>query len=68
MRRTIASGTTVLVDGRYRAIVREAFPEGSTSFRFSHYKVDMVDGDKNVAVAMSRIARFDRQQNGGASS
>jgi hypothetical protein len=49
-------GARVRIDGRNEAIVREVFPEGSTSFLFPHYKVDMVHGDKNVAVAMTRVS------------
>jgi hypothetical protein len=45
----------VLVDGTDEAIVKQAFPEGSTSYLFPHYKVDMVEGDRNIAVAMSRV-------------
>ncbi len=50
------SGARVYVDGRDEAIVRQAFPEGSTSHLFAHYKVDLVGGDRNVAVAMSRVS------------
>jgi hypothetical protein len=49
------SGARVLVDGRDEAIVRQAFPKGSSSFMFPHYKVDFVGGDKNVAVNMKRV-------------
>jgi hypothetical protein len=52
---TFPIGSKVLIDGRYKAVVRACFPEGSTSFLFPHYKVDMVGGDKNVAVSMNRI-------------
>jgi hypothetical protein len=48
-------GARVLVDGRDEAIVKQAFPQGSTSYMFPHYKLDIVDGDKNVAVAMNRV-------------
>lgn len=48
-------GARVLVDGRDAAIVKQAFPEGSSSFLFPHYKLDIVGGDKNVAVAMKRV-------------
>ena len=37
------------------AIVRQAFPEGSTSYLFPHYKVDVIGGDKNCAVAFDRV-------------
>lgn len=45
----------VLVDGQDEAIVKQAFPEGSSSFMFPHYKLDFVGGDKNVAVGMHRV-------------
>jgi hypothetical protein len=48
-------GARVLVDGRDVAIVRQHFPQGSSSYGFAHYKVDMVDGDRNVAVAIKRL-------------
>lgn len=48
-------GARVYVDGRDTAIVNQAFPEGSASFLFPHYKVDFVNGDKNVAVAIHRV-------------
>ena len=48
-------GARVYIDGRDLAIVRAAFPEGSSSYLFPHYKVDVLAGDKNMAVAMSRI-------------
>jgi len=48
-------GAKVLVDGRYLARVKQAFPEGSSSFLFPHYKLDFVGGDKNVTIAMSRV-------------
>lgn len=43
-------------DGWYLAIVRAAFPQGSTSYAFPHYKVDMIGGERNVAVAMPRVS------------
>ncbi len=48
-------GAKVLVDGRDIATVKQAFPEGSSSYLFPHYKLDFVGGDKNVAVAMKRV-------------
>lgn len=48
-------GARVLVDGQYEAIIAQAFPEGSSSFAFPHYKVHIVGGDQNVAVSMKRI-------------
>jgi hypothetical protein len=58
-------GAKVYVDGRDLARVRQAFPEGSSSFMFPHYKVDFLDGDKNVAVAMSRVGVVKRDQASG---
>lgn len=55
MMKHFASGARVYIDGRDVAIVRQAFPEGSTSYLFPHYKVDLVGGDRNVAVAISRV-------------
>lgn len=49
-------GAVVLIDGRERAKVCAAFPEGSTSYSFPHYKVDIVNGDQNVAVALDRVS------------
>jgi hypothetical protein len=43
---TFPAGALVLVDGRRRAVVRETFPEGSTSFAFPHYRVDFVNLDR----------------------
>ena len=48
-------GLRVLVDGRDPAIVRAFFPRGSTSFAFPHYKLDIVGGDRNVAVCARRV-------------
>ena len=48
-------GAIVLVDGRDKARVTQAFPEGSTSLLAPHYVVDFVGGDKNVKVNMKRV-------------
>ena len=48
-------GARVLVDGRDEAIVKAAFPKGAAMFLFPHYKLDFIDGDKNVAVSMKRV-------------
>ena len=48
-------GARVLVDGKVQAIVKQYFPEGSSSFMFPHYKLDFVGGDRNVAVNVSRV-------------
>jgi hypothetical protein len=49
------SGAAVYIDGRDCARVREAFPEGSTSYAFPHYRVDIYDGDSNMAVRWDRV-------------
>ena len=38
---TFSIGARVLVDSRYEATVKQAFPEGSSSYSFPHYKLDM---------------------------
>lgn len=48
-------GARILVDGEVEAIVKQFFPEGSSSYLFPHYKLDFVDGDRNVAVSMKRV-------------
>jgi hypothetical protein len=48
-------GARVLVDGEVQAIVKQFFPEGSSSYLFPHYKLDFVGGDKNVAVSIKRV-------------
>lgn len=48
-------GARVLVDGRDQAIVKQFFPEGSSSFLYPHYKLDFVGGDLNVAVTVKRV-------------
>ena len=53
--KTFPSGARVLVDGRDEAIVRQAFPAGSSSYLFPHYKLDFVGGDRNIAVSMDRV-------------
>ena len=45
----------MLIDGRGEAIVRDAFPKGSTSYMFPHYRLDVVGGDRNVAVSLARV-------------
>jgi hypothetical protein len=49
-------GAKVFVDGKDKAVVKQYFPEGSSSFLFPHYKLDYVDGDKNVAVNSKRVS------------
>lgn len=53
--KTFSIGAKILVDGRDKAVVKQAFPEGSSSYLFPHYKLDFLGGDKNVAVNMSRV-------------
>lgn len=48
-------GAKVYVDKLHLAYVRGVFPEGSSSFLFPHYKVDFIDGDKNVAIKLDRV-------------
>lgn len=48
-------GTLVLIDGKVKAKVNAYFPEGSMSYLFPHYKVDFINGDKNVAVSVDRV-------------
>lgn len=55
MSQTFPIGARVYVDGRDEAIVKQAFPEGSSSYMWAHYKVDFIDGDRNVAVALARV-------------
>lgn len=52
---TFPVGARVLVDGRDEVRVTQAFPEGSSSHLFPHYRVDFKGGDRNVAVSMKRI-------------
>lgn len=48
-------GSTVLIDGRDLARVVAYFPEGSTSYSFPHYRLDVIRGDKNIAVRSDRV-------------
>jgi hypothetical protein len=50
------NGARIYIDGKQEAIVKQAFLEGSSSFMFPHYKVDIVDGDKNVAIHAQRCS------------
>ena len=49
------TGARVYVDKRDEAIIQRAFPEGSASYLFPHYKVNFIKGDRNVAVALHRV-------------
>lgn len=53
--RSFPPGALVLVDGRDKARVVQVFPEGSSSYLFPHYKLDFVNGDRNVAVNMKHV-------------
>jgi hypothetical protein len=48
-------GARVYIDGETIAKVREFYPGGSTAFMFPHYRLDVVGGDRNVAIAVSRV-------------
>ena len=48
-------GAEVLIDGHTPAVVADRFFEGSTSYPFPHYKVHFVEGERNVAVNVSRV-------------
>lgn len=51
--KTFPVGAKVLVDGQYFAKVVQAFPQGSTSYLFPHYKLKI--GNEISAVAMNRV-------------
>jgi len=55
--RVFPPGAKVYVDGQHLAKVLQAFPEGSTSYLFPHYKVRMGDGrwGEESAVSMDRV-------------
>lgn len=53
---TLPPGACVLIDGRDLAIVREHYPKGSSSYAFPHYRVNMVGGDRNLAIAVERVS------------
>lgn len=50
-------GAAVFVDGKHTARVVQAFPEGSASYAFPHYKVRYSGAPKHeqTAVAWSRV-------------
>jgi len=52
--RSLPPGAVVLIDGVVRATVVQAFPEGSTSYAFPHYRVNIQGGDRSAAIAMNR--------------
>jgi len=52
--KSLPPGAVVLIDGKQRATVVQAFPEGSTSYMFAHYIVNVEHGDRGLAVAMNR--------------
>lgn len=49
------TGAIVLIDGTVRARVLQHFPEGSSAYLFPHYKVDVIQGDRNVAISVERV-------------
>jgi len=49
-------GDRVTVDGD-EAVVKECYPDGSSSYMFPHCKVDFIDGDRNVAVPLDRVQK-----------
>ena len=55
MNSTFPIGARILVDGRDEAIVKAAWPEGTTSHLFPHYVLDLIDGDRGVVVSMFRV-------------
>ena len=55
MKTHLQIGSRAYCDGRDEVIVRQVFPEGSSSYPWPHYKVDFVDGDRNVAVPLGRV-------------
>lgn len=55
--RALRSGDRAIVHGQ-KAIIRDYFPRGSTSYMFPHYKVDFVNGDRNVAVAVNYVQPY----------
>ncbi len=62
-------GARVLIEGRHEAIVRQYFHDGSHALRAAHYKVDFIDGDRNVCVHVNRVsvetAKLQSPINGG---
>lgn len=48
-------GARVYLDGVDEAIIRAVFPEGSMSFAFPHYRVDVVEGDRFVVIRLDRV-------------
>lgn len=50
---TFPVGAAVLIDGKRKARVLAAFPAGSTSYAFPHYRLR--EQGQSVVVAMSRV-------------
>jgi 3D (Asp-Asp-Asp) domain-containing protein len=48
-------GARVLVDGIEEAIVKQAFPEGSTSYGFPHYVLKHVGDGEQFVVQFKRV-------------
>jgi len=53
-------GARIFVDGRDEAIVQQAFPEGSHTHLFPHYKLKFLEGERNVVVATTRVGTVKR--------
>ena len=53
-------GARVLIDGAQVAIVREIFPEGSTSYAFPHYRLRCVGSMDDCCLALERVSVFGR--------
>ena len=51
----VMKATKVLIDGKYKARCVEHFPEGSTSYLFSHFVVVYVGSKERTVVAASRV-------------
>jgi hypothetical protein len=57
------SGAKVYVDGQYTAKVLQAFPQGSTSYLFPHYQVQI--GNETSVVAMNRVGVVKKKRAAG---
>lgn len=51
----VRPGTCCLIDGTQLAVVRDYFPEGSTSYHFPHYVVKVDHGEDRVVIAAERV-------------
>lgn len=48
-------GARVYIDGQDEAIIQSAWPEGTYFHPWPHYKVNFINGDKNVVVNITRV-------------